>query len=421
MVNRLVAGAAPRASALAPFRVRSFRYQWPADLATSWALEMETIILGWYILVETGSVLLLTLYASLRFVGTLLSPLFGVAGHRIGNKELLCLMRITYAVLAATMMVLAFSGALTPVHVFILAGLMGSVSPSDLVMRYAVIGETIPAHELLGATSVSRTTQDSARIAGALTGAGIVAALGMTPAYAVIAGLYALSFALTLRVGGPRRAEAAGAEDVSSWRDLKEGVAYVWHMPQLLAAMWLAFLVNLTAFPLVNSLLPYVAKEIYRTDQTGLGYVVASFAFGALAGSLFLSRWGSAIRPARMMLIFTVIWYTLILLFAQMETLVAGMLVIMTTGCAQSLSMISMSGMLLRNSDDRLRGRVMGIRMLAVYGMPVGLITAGPLIDRYGYPLTAMLYCSIGLALTFYIAFRWREHLWHADAPANRR
>jgi len=32
-----------------------------------------------------------------------------------------------------------------------------------------------------------------------------------------------------------------------------------------------------------------------------------------------------------------------------------------------------------------------------------------------------MLYCSIGLALTFCIAFRWREHLWHADAPANRR
>ena len=421
MASRPVAGAAPRPSALAPFRVRSFRYQWPADLATSWALEMETIILGWYILVETGSVLLLTLYASLRFVGTLLSPLFGVAGHRIGNKKLLCLMRITYAALAAAMTALAFTGALTPAWVFVLAGLMGSLSPSDLVMRYAVIGETIPAHGLVGATSVSRTTQDSARIAGALTGAGIVAALGMAPAYAVIAGLYAISFALTLRVGGPHRAQAAGAEETSSWRDLKEGAAYVWHTPQLLAAMWLAFLVNLTAFPLVNSLLPYVAKEIYRTDQTGLGYVVASFAFGALLGSLFLSRWGGVIPPARMMVIFTTVWYTLILLFAQMDTLAAGMLVIMTTGCAQSLSMVSMSAMLLRNSADRLRGRVMGIRMLAVYGMPVGLITAGPIISRYGYPLTATLYCSIGLALTLYIAVRWRDHIWRADAPANKR
>ena len=50
-----------RDSLLAPFRVRSFRFQWPADLATSWAFEMETLILGWYVLTETGSVLLLTI------------------------------------------------------------------------------------------------------------------------------------------------------------------------------------------------------------------------------------------------------------------------------------------------------------------------------------------------------------------------
>jgi len=53
-----------RVSALAPFRVRSFRFQWPADLATSWALEMEMLILGWYVLVETKSVLMLTIFAS---------------------------------------------------------------------------------------------------------------------------------------------------------------------------------------------------------------------------------------------------------------------------------------------------------------------------------------------------------------------
>ena len=410
-----------RPATLAPFRVRSFRFQWPADLATSWALEMEALILGWYILVETGSVLMLTWYASLRFIGTLLSPLFGVTGHRIGNKRLLCLMRGAYTLLAAAMMALALSGALTPLYVFILAGLMGAVSPSDLVMRYALIGETIPAHQLMGATSVSRTTQDSARIAGALTGAGLVAALGMGAAYAVVTALYALSFVLAMQTGGPRPAIPAAAADASSWRDLKEGAAHVWDTPQLLAAMWLALLVNLTAFPLVNSLLPYVAKEIYRTDQTGLGYVVASFAAGALVGSIALSRFGHHVRAGRMMIVFCAVWYALILLFAQMDTLGAGIAVIAMTGCAQSLSMISMSAMLLRNSADALRGRVMGIRMMAVYGMPVGLLIAGPLIQRHGYPLTAMLYCAIGLLATFYVAWRWRASLWRTDAPANRR
>src|SRR5574339_135971 len=95
-----------RVPALAPFGVRSFRFQWPADLATSWAFEMETLILGWYVLVETGSVFLLTLFASLQHIGTLIAPMFGVFGDRVGQRNLLCAMRTVYAICALTVMTL---------------------------------------------------------------------------------------------------------------------------------------------------------------------------------------------------------------------------------------------------------------------------------------------------------------------------
>jgi hypothetical protein len=37
-----------RSPALAPFGVRSFRFQWPSGLAASWAFfGMETLIPGW--------------------------------------------------------------------------------------------------------------------------------------------------------------------------------------------------------------------------------------------------------------------------------------------------------------------------------------------------------------------------------------
>src|SRR5260370_900507 len=82
--HRILSGLA-RPSALAPFRIRNYRFQWPADLLTSWAFEMETLILGWYVLVETGSVLLLTLFASLTYVGTLIAPVSRAAGDPIGQ------------------------------------------------------------------------------------------------------------------------------------------------------------------------------------------------------------------------------------------------------------------------------------------------------------------------------------------------
>src|SRR4030088_1245930 len=145
--HRIVSGFA-RPAALAPFRIRNYRFQWPADLLTSWAFEMETLILGWYVLVETGSVLLLTLFASLSYVGTLIAPIFGVVGDRIGHRDLLAMMRATYAMLAATLMTLALTGYLTPLYVMIIVTIMGLVRPSDLGVRGALVANIMP-HGLL--------------------------------------------------------------------------------------------------------------------------------------------------------------------------------------------------------------------------------------------------------------------------------
>ena len=145
---------APRVAALAPFQVRSFRFQWPADLATSWAFEMETLILGWYVLVETRSVLMLTLFASLQYVGTLVAPLVGVAADRIGHRKVLSAMRATYATLATTLMVLTLTGVLMPIHVFCIAALMGLVRPS--VMGICVC-KAIGAVAILGTPSMAKS------------------------------------------------------------------------------------------------------------------------------------------------------------------------------------------------------------------------------------------------------------------------
>jgi predicted MFS family arabinose efflux permease len=410
-----------RNSALAPFRVRSYRFQWPADMLTSWAFEMEFLILGWYILVETGSVVILTVFGSLMYLGTLVAPMFGVFGDRIGHRNLLAGMRATYAVLATTMMTLALTGLINPVYVFILAAIFGFIRPSDLGVRGALVAATMPHEHLVSAMSVSRTTMDSARIAGALTGAGMFAALGMGPAYVVIASLYIISTILTLCISpasekaSPQKVEAGRP---SPWRDLSEGLAYIWNTPRMQAAMWIAFLVNLTAYPFTGNLLPYIARNVHNTDQTGLGYLSASFAFGALAASMVLSNIGG-VKLARLMIMSTAVWYVLLILFAHMQTMPAAIACLMMAGFAQSFSMITLAVILLRTAGERFRGRVMGVRMMAIYSLPIGLLVAGPLIERVGFAPTATLYAAVGLFFTLFIALRWREDLWRPLAPAN--
>jgi MFS family permease len=386
---------------------------------------METLILGWYVLVETRSVLLLTLFASLTYIGTLIAPMFGVVGDRIGHRDLLAMMRASYAVLAGTLMTLALTGNLSPLYVFVIAAIMGLVRPSDLGVRGALVATIMPRDQLIGAISISRTTMDTARMAGALSGAGLFAALGMGPAYAVIVSFYFVSTLLTLCVVAPSKPHPVEAvTDValrrSPLRDLKEGFAYVWTTPRMRVAVWIAFLANLTAYPLSNGLLPYVARDIYGTSQTGLGFLSASFAVGSLVGSILLSMIGS-IRAARLMVGATVMWYAALLVFAQIQTMPAAIACLMLAGFAQSLTMISIAVILMRTASEHFRGRVMGVRMLAIYSLPLGLLAAGGLIDALGFAAMATLYAVAGLALMLAIALHWRADLWHLNAPANAK
>jgi MFS family permease len=409
-------------SALAPFRVRSFRFQWPSDLATSWAFEMEVLILGWYVLATTGSVQLLVLVAALGWLGSLFSPFFGIAGDRIGVRRLLCLTRGAYALLAATLATLTLAGLLAPWHVIVIAAIAGLMRPSDMVMRHVLVGQTMRFEMLMGALAISRTTSDTARIAGALAGTGGVALIGMGPAYVGVSAIYVCAFLLSLGVAAspPRKPEANPVAD-KVLANLGQGVQYVWTKPDLLGAFSMAFLVNLLAYPFFLGLLPYVAKDVYGIGQSGLGYLAGAFATGALAGSLVVGANRLPLRAARVMLASGATWFAAILLFGQMRSAAAGIALLFLIGFVQSICLTPLAAVMLRASSEEMRGRVMGIRMLAIWGLPLGLVAAGPIIAGLGFTATTLIYAGLGLAATVAIGWRWRHSLWLRSAPANAR
>jgi hypothetical protein len=282
--------------------------------------------------------------------------------------------------LAVVLTALVLAGLLAPVWVFVLGLLAGVVRPNDLVMRNSLIGETIPPPHLIGAVGMSRASTDSARVAGALAGAGLWSLLGLGQAYLAITALYLASFGLTLGESrrhpvpdpaAPPRAIALASFAMprgSRFRELKDGLVHVVTTPTLHAAMWLAFLVNLTAYPLSSGLLAYVAQRVYLVDATGLG---------------------------------------------------SGMVALTLAGFVQSIAMISMTGTLLAAAGDQFRARVMGVRTLAVYGMPLGLIGSGLLIERIGYQFTVGACCAVGLLFTVYIGIRWRTSMWQTRRPLS--
>src|SRR5258708_12271607 len=91
-------------------------------------------------------------------------------------------------------------------------------------------------------------------------------------------------------------------------------------MPRMRAAMWIAFLANLTAYPISNGLLPYIVRAIYGAEQTALGYLSASFAIGSLIGSMALSLTGG-IPGARLVIGAPLVGNAILLVFPPIPTL----------------------------------------------------------------------------------------------------
>ena len=401
-----------------PFQVRSFRFQWPADLCTSLAFEADMLILGWYILATTGSVEQLVAFGAIIWIGSLFSPFLGMAGDRIGLRALLCITRSIYAVLALTLMILTLTEALRPWHVFVVMGLAGLLRPSDQAIRNLLVGQTMRPDMLMGALGISRSTQDIAKLTGALLGAGGVVLFGMGAAYVVVTLLYVTSFLLSLGVArSPRHAHHL--RDVLT--RLKDGARYVWSKEDLLGSFSIAFLVNLLAYPFILGLLPYAAKEVYGIGQSGLTYLALAFALGALSGSVLVGANRVPLRAGRAMLWNSALWFLAILLFGQTTSLPLGLALLFAMGLAQSFCLLPVVAVMIRTSSAEMRARVMGVRIVAIWGLPLGLLASGPVIAHFGYAACTLLYALAGIAATIAIGRRWRGALWHRTAAANSR
>jgi predicted MFS family arabinose efflux permease len=204
--------------------------------------------------------------------------------------------------------------------VFVIYGIAGLARPSDQAIRNVLIAQTVRPETLMGAAGLSRSTADMAKVAGAFAGAGGVAVIGMGPAYLFVIALYVSAFLLSFGLArSPIHAARASAHDVIA--GLKEAAHYTWTKPDLRGAFGITFLVNLLAYPFVLGLLPYAAKEVYEVGQSGLGYLAAAFALGALAGSLIIGASTLRLRAGRVMLWSAAAWFVAIALFGLNRSL----------------------------------------------------------------------------------------------------
>ncbi|MBI4219566.1 MAG: arabinose ABC transporter permease, partial [Chloroflexi bacterium] len=141
---------------------------------------------------------------------------------------------------------------------------------------------------------------------------------------------------------------------------------------------------------------------------TGLSVLAASIAAGALAGSIGLAAIARSSRPATLMFAGNVVWHAAMLGFAFIPSIALGAPVLALFGASTSMAMITMQTVLMTITSPEYRGRVMGVRALAVYGLPLGLLAGGWLAERLGVRQAILVLGTVGMVLTLAAGARWR-------------
>ncbi len=391
-----------------PFRVLRFgdyKFVWSSEALNLWAIEMEIIVLAMFVLRDTGSPLLVGLVGALKFAGTLLGPLYGLMVDRFNRKWLQVFVRVFGVVLAVILTALIITDTLVLWHAYAIVTAGSMVRMLDLVLVQALTTDAVPAHSLHGAIGLSRSTLDGARVVGSIAGGTIFELVGLDWAYVTITILYLLSTLAALKVSS--RVVRAKVNTESIRAGLSEGFRYVRKSDLLPGLIFFSFLIEFTAFPIVNGLMTVVGDELYDLGGTGIGLLAAAASLGALSGALTLGVRQNIGNPSRIMIIGSIIWHALMLLLALTPPLWVFALILLLWGFSGGTTFVAMVVGLLRAAPAETRGRVMGIRSLGIYGLPLGLLLGGWISEEIGSAAMISTLGALGLVSTVVAALVW--------------
>ena len=390
---------------------KGFAILWGSDLAVSSAEFLELFILSWYVLQKTESPTILGIYTALRFTGTLFAPLLGVLVDHFGLRRSFNLSRSIFFILSFILAVIFLLEEPSVLVILFMSALLGVMRSTDLITRQSVLTHMVSQGELQNAVALSRMGRDLTQIIVPIAAGFLLSSLGTEVTYLGVVILYALSVVLSLMI--PKFPRIMFDTKSNMWGFFTEGLSYIKSYPFLIALLLIAFIVNLTAFPLNHALLAVISNSMFDTDATGFGIIMGGYSAGALLGSLWISYFSEMRRPSRLMVFGSIFWHVAIFSIAFSTYFYVSVSIVLLAGIFQSFSMVIMAMLILRYTSEDMRSRVLGVRQLAVYGLPLGLVISGFVSENFDVVAALIGNAVVGLLLLAFVLITWPRPLLH--------
>ena len=390
------------ASPLGIFRYRNFVFVWASTTLVGMGTQMESAVLGWFVLTLTDSPFLVGLIAAARMALNFMALFAGAIADRLPRNILLVSVEFVMGISGVLMLTLILTDLLQVWHIFAITMFMGMVRLFQMPVAQSLIGDTLPAERVSNGAAFNTIAMNIAMLGGPVVGGVLFKAFGPQGAYLAIAALYLSSgiVALSIRIapsGGPRNTEPV-------LRTVANGLRYARGDQVIWGVLLLAVIINLAGWTLHTSLAPIFARDVLGTDSAGLGLLLFAFGVGALSGSMGLAMVPSLRNVGKLLIVAVVAWHVAIFVFSFSQWFFLSMAILVVVGMAFASTQVLILTLLLRTTEAQFRGRVMGLRSLAILAFSPGSIAAGGLAGVWGAPFAAKVVGLTGVLLVLILA-----------------
>ncbi len=367
----------PKKDSFAALRFKDFRSYLGMRFFFTFAYQMQTTVLGFYIYTITHS------KVAIAFIGLSEAiPAVGIAlyGGYIADKyEKRKMLLLIYAgVLLSSLTI--FTVTLQSMSVYINIGwiipVMYAMIFCNGVARafygpatFTVYAHSIPREIYPNASTWSSTSWQIASILGPMT-AGFTYAFagkiipglsGMTATFSIILLFLLVSLTLVYRL---RKYPPTFIPKENIWKSLGEGLHFVLNNKMMLYAMSLDLFS--VFFGGVVALLPVFALDILKVGAEGLGLMRMASSVGAALTMLAMARFSPMNKPWRNLLIAVFGFGCCIIGFGLSTGFYVSMLFLFGQGAFDAVSVIIRSTLMQLLTPDEMRGRVSAVNSMFI-------------------------------------------------------
>ena len=320
----------------------------------------------------------------------LLVSLFGgVISDRMDRKLIIQIAQASNALLAGVVCILIFTGYIHWSHLFFVSLLQGAGFAMQLPARQAAIPDLVGRDNITNAVALNAMAMSFTTLAAPGIGGILYQWIRPEGAYLFVMLLMCASVISTSKVK-PLKPPSTD-KTVSVMKNIGEGLRYIYSTQLVRIVIINMIFVAILSMPF-RMLVQVYAKDVYGSDPSNVGYLLAAAGIGGLFGSLAIATLRKQNNRGIIFMLSGIISAGALLLVSGLPFYYVGLISMVLIGLGESGRWALGQGLMMEISDDKYKARVMSVIMMSYGFMPLGILPLGFAIDQIGPQMSVAIF-----------------------------